>query len=114
MKHYGYTVGLYCSESWFTDEIDGPSFDKAGFEIWIAKYSSNKPKHSHDAWQYTDKGKLPGISGSVDLNYFFKNYEAKNFRDAVQQRFGFEDSTMAFLDKHPHVDALYLKLATKG
>lgn len=35
-------------------------------------------------------------------------------RAAVQKRFGFDDNTMAFLDKHPHVDALYLKLATKG
>lgn len=35
-------------------------------------------------------------------------------RDAVQKRFGFDDSTMAFLDKHPYPDALYRKLATKG
>lgn len=35
-------------------------------------------------------------------------------RDAVQKRFGFDDNTMAFLDKHPYPDALYAKLATKG
>lgn len=35
-------------------------------------------------------------------------------RAAVQKRFGFDDNTMAYLDKHPHSDALYLKLATKG
>lgn len=35
-------------------------------------------------------------------------------RDAVQKRFGFDDNTMAFLDKHPFPDALYMKLATKG
>lgn len=35
-------------------------------------------------------------------------------REAVQKRFGFDDNTMAFLDKHPYSDALYLKLATRG
>lgn len=74
MQDYGYTVGLYCSESWFTDEIDGSAFDKAGFEIWIAKYSSAKPKHRCDAWQYSANGKVAGISGSVDLNHFYKDY----------------------------------------
>lgn len=74
MRDYGYTVGLYCSEAWFTDEIDGPAFDKAGFEIWIAKYSSQKPKHRCDAWQYSAKGKVNGITGSVDLNHFYKDY----------------------------------------
>lgn len=74
MRDYGYTVGLYCSESWFTAEIDGPAFAKAGFEIWIAKYSANKPKHDCDAWQYTSGGKIAGISGSTDLNHFYKDY----------------------------------------
>lgn len=114
MRDYGYKVGLYCSESWFADEIDGARFDREGFDIWIAKYSSTKPKYRHDAWQYTDKGKVAGISGNVDVNHFYKDYMAAGFRDAVQQRFGFDNSTMAFLDKHPYADALYQKLATKG
>lgn len=33
-------------------------------------------------------------------------------RAAAQKRFGFDDNTMAFLDKHPYPDALYRKLAT--
>jgi hypothetical protein len=74
MQKYGYTVGLYCSESWYTAEIDGPAFEKAGFEIWIAKYSSQKPKYNCDAWQYTDAGKVAGISGNVDVNHFYKDY----------------------------------------
>ena len=37
-----------------------------------------------------------------------------SYRDAVQKRFGFDDNTMAFLDKHPWKDSLYQKLATKG
>lgn len=114
MKDYGYKVGLYCSESWYSDEIDGARFDREGFSIWIAKYSSTKPKYRHDAWQYTDKGTVSGISGNVDVNHFYKDYTATDFRSAVQQRFGFDANTMAYLDKHPYPDSLYLKLATKG
>ena len=114
MKDYGYKVGLYCSESWFADDIDGAAFDRAGFEIWIAKYSSTKPRHRHDAWQYTDKGRVTGINGNVDLNHFYVEDETDKYREQVKKRFGFDDNTMAFLDGHPYADALYQKLATKG
>ena len=40
--------------------------------------------------------------------------ESISYRDDVQKRFGFDNNTMAFLDKHPYVEALYQKLATKG
>lgn len=33
-------------------------------------------------------------------------------REATQKRFGFDDNTMAYLDKHPFPDALFKKLAT--
>ena len=34
-------------------------------------------------------------------------------RAKTQERFGFDDNTMAYLDKHPFPDALYQKLANK-
>lgn len=86
MRDYGYTVGLYCSESWYVDEIDGAAFAKAGFEIWIAKYSAQKPKYACDAWQYSAKGKVNGVSGSVDLNHFYKDYSKKEVKvDPVEE-----------------------------
>ena len=74
MAKHGYKAGLYCSESWYYDEIDGAAFERAGYAIWIAKYSSIKPKYNCDAWQYTDKGTVPGISGYTDLSHFYKDY----------------------------------------
>ena len=74
MAAYGYTVGLYCSESWYTANIDGAAFKRAGFETWIAKYSSVKPRFECDAWQYTSSGKISGITGNVDISYFYKAY----------------------------------------
>ena len=53
-----------------------------------------------------------GLVVGLGLNATTKPTNAN--REAVQKRFGFDDNTMAFLDKHPYPDALYLKLATKG
>lgn len=114
MRDYGYTVGLYCSESWFKDEIDGASFDRDGYEIWLAKYSTVKPKYDHDAWQYTDSGTVPGIGGKVDVSYFYKDYTTENYRDAVKNRFGFSDATMDYLASYQYAEDLLKKLATKG
>lgn len=37
--------------------------------VWIPGYGEKfRPSYPHDMWQYTDKGKAPGISGDVDLN----------------------------------------------
>ena len=77
VKAYGYTVGLYCSESWYTANIDGAAFKRAGFETWIAKYSTVKPRFECDAWQYTSSGRVTGISGNVDLSHFYKTYGEK-------------------------------------
>jgi GH25 family lysozyme M1 (1,4-beta-N-acetylmuramidase) len=37
--------------------------------VWIPGYGEKyRPKMPCDVWQYTDKGRLPGISGDVDLD----------------------------------------------
>ena len=46
------------------------AFDYSHFAyVWIPGYGEkNKPPMPCDMWQYTSKGKLPGIDGNVDLN----------------------------------------------
>ncbi|MGN1299276.1 MAG: GH25 family lysozyme [Candidatus Scatovivens sp.] len=45
------------------------------YDTWIADYYGNTwYKRSFTIWQYTDKGKIDGIVGDVDLNYSYKNY----------------------------------------
>lgn len=76
MRDAGYTVGLYCSENWYTAEIDGARFDAEGFDIWIAKYSSQAPAYRCDAWQFTSTARMDGISTNVDQNHVYKDYGA--------------------------------------
>ena len=49
------------------------------YSIWCAKYSFAKPSLSkYDAWQYADNGTVSGITGNVDVSYFYKDYAAPN------------------------------------
>lgn len=77
----GYYTGIYCNKYWYdaliTDRL------KEDFDFWIARYPKNdtgtyKPQSSLRpsyktavAWQYSSKGKVPGIKGDVDLDVDF-------------------------------------------
>lgn len=65
----GYIGGVYASESWFKTYLNISNVK--GF-IWVAKYSANKPALNYDAWQYTDRGRINGINGNVDVSYWVK------------------------------------------
>ncbi|MCY8577074.1 LysM peptidoglycan-binding domain-containing protein [Bacillus haynesii] len=72
-KAAGYKTGLYVSHHLY-DKHDLNTI-KADF-LWIPRYSANdngtpvgpKPKYTCDIWQYTERGKLSGVTGGVDLN----------------------------------------------
>ncbi|RJQ43884.1 MAG: hypothetical protein C4545_02490 [Anaerolineaceae bacterium] len=45
------------------------------YPLWMARYTSQWPGTIYpwggwDFWQYSDKGRIPGIKASVDLNWF--------------------------------------------
>ncbi|WP_257153349.1 GH25 family lysozyme, partial [Bacillus pseudomycoides] len=65
----GWKVGLYVSHHMYTSY--GLNTVNADF-LWIPRYG-NKPAYSCDIWQYTETGRLAGISGNVDLNYLNGN-----------------------------------------
>lgn len=74
----GYYVGIYCNRDWYLNVIHDDL--KAGFDFWIARYPKNdigeynpysslKPSYKMAvAWQYSSKGKVPGIPVAVDLD----------------------------------------------
>lgn len=60
---------------WYWDRIpDTDRFDwMKACPLWLASYTAKcpappKPWHSVTLWQYTNKGRVPGIVGDVDLN----------------------------------------------
>ena len=48
----------------------------AAYDLWIADYRGHRPTRKHGMWQYTSKGKIPGVSGPVDLSHAYKDYPA--------------------------------------
>ena len=77
----GYMVGVYCNQYWYNSVLPSHSIN---LPWWIAKYGSNNGKKQSPpviksgqtlyAWQYTSKGRVPGISGNVDLDISFVDY----------------------------------------
>lgn len=48
------------------------------YDVWLAAYRSVKPStdFAYGMWQYTNEGKISGVSKGVDLNHAYKNYPA--------------------------------------
>lgn len=73
IKNSGYTSGVYANKTWLNSYIDASQL--GAYRIWLAQYAA-KPTYSgrYDIWQYSDKGKIGGISGYVDMNLSYMGY----------------------------------------
>ena len=48
----------------------------AAYDLWLADYRGKRPTRHHGMWQYTSEGRIPGVSGPVDLSHAYKDYPA--------------------------------------
>lgn len=71
----GYKTGVYANQYWFNTFLNVSQIASYGYSIWCAKYSDSKPNitSNYDIWQYSDRGKINGINGNVDMNYMYAN-----------------------------------------
>ena len=69
----GYLVGLYSNKSSLTSHIS--DYIKEHYAVWLAHWVS-KTDYSgiYDMWQYSDKGRVDGISGNVDMDTCYTDY----------------------------------------
>lgn len=70
VERMGYTSMLYCSASWFRDKVDGEAVRRAGALVWLASVENVRPSVAWDGWQYSWKGRVPGINSDVDMSRF--------------------------------------------
>ena len=75
----GYEFGIYCNVDWYNTVICS---HLKKYDFWIARYPANdkgvlverlRPDFGI-GWQYSSKAVIPGISGKVDRNVFYKDY----------------------------------------
>ena len=70
IKMAGYKTGVYANLSTLTGYLPSDLYKK--WPIWVAQYNSKcNYKHEHIAWQYTSGGKVSGIPGRVDMNWWY-------------------------------------------
>lgn len=71
IKDAGYTPMIYANKSDLTNRIDGVSLGKE-YKIWLAQYAKKTTfSGDYEFWQYSSSGKVNGISGSVDCNFWY-------------------------------------------
>ena len=69
IKAAGYKPGVYASLSWFNNKIGTIT---ASHSKWVAQYYTQcQYKGAYDMWQYSSSGSVSGISGKVDMNYWY-------------------------------------------
>ena len=67
VKSAGYTPMVYASKSWFSDHLNVSAL--SSYRIWVAHYSDKCGyTGTYHIWQNTDKGKVDGVPGYVDMN----------------------------------------------
>lgn len=70
----GYWFGVYANLNWWENYLVG--VDK--YTKWVAQYNSVcEYGKKYDIWQYSSSGRVDGISGSVDMNYCYRDFPAE-------------------------------------
>lgn len=69
-----YTPVLYGNKNYLTNIFDTEKIvsNVQNCKVWLAQYNDEVTyEGKYDIWQYTEKGKIDGISGYIDLNIIY-------------------------------------------
>lgn len=73
MKSFGYEVGVYANPDYLKNKFN----DLSKYPLWLAYYGASEKdamKYNPVMWQYSSKGAVSGISGNVDMNYIYMEF----------------------------------------
>lgn len=71
-KEYGVKPMIYTSVHCYKEHFSGKKYAK--YHFFLAKYSGGAPAVRHTLWQYTEKGKVKGVTGPVDISKFNRRH----------------------------------------
>ena len=72
IRSAGYHPMTYSSDYWYLYQMNLNAF--SGYDLWVARWGGNGITSPTCIWQYTEKGRVNGISTDVDLNYSYVDY----------------------------------------
>lgn len=70
VKNFGYDPCVYASSNWLKTNLDMKKL--SNYRVWMAQFNANPAEDMYyDMWQYSSKGKVPGVEGEVALSKSF-------------------------------------------
>ena len=73
IKSAGYRPMLYCNPNWLCNYLHKDKLINK-YDIWLANWGVSAPSYNCAIWQYSENGSVPGVAGSVDMNWIYKDY----------------------------------------
>ena len=73
IQQAGYAAGVYGSLNWWNNYFTASEFSNESWYRWVAHWGSSSCGYNgrYEMWQYTSDGSVSGISGRVDMNYWY-------------------------------------------
>lgn len=91
VQNAGYYVMIYSNLNYFETKLNSSSLNI--YDKWVAEWRNEFTYNgSAGMWQYSSKGKKPGINGNVDLDISFKDYP-KIIKDNKLNNYNSNNST---------------------
>lgn len=78
----GYYCGIYASQSWFNNQLNGSELNK--YDKWVAQWPTSGGKQTAlntkaesrtglSMWQFTSAARFDGYNGNLDCNYAYRD-----------------------------------------
>lgn len=83
VKTLGYTPGIYTNLDYYKNWYSKYVLNR--YHVWLADYTDG-PDFYCLIQQYSSTGRIPGINGNVDLNYWYDEQEFKMEEKAMRSR----------------------------
>ena len=88
----GCKAGVYASLTWFKNNIDTNRLSNTDCEIWLAFWPDNPDEYNLSdfcvTWQYTDSGKVEGMTGNIDKDYRYAALSSEKHSVIIEQTAG--------------------------
>ena len=85
----GYKAGVYANLNWWNNYIPDSVEGNNAVSKWIAQWDHKlEYKGSANMWQCTSDGRVNGIDGRVDLNFWFGAYNPSWYKRSITVRSG--------------------------
>lgn len=76
VSNAGYDGCVYASKNFLENHLNASDISES-YKVWLAHYDTTKTSYSgdYDFWQYSSNGKVSGISGRTDVNFWYYSGE---------------------------------------